>query len=157
MAVTPKRLRIRDRAVVVLKSIVAGSTYFFTPTEVLNKLIPPGQAQGDLTYMVFTDSGGSMEESDDLLIDEDFYFDVSAYCKNEADPQSMMEKALADVRRAIMADAINKVDSESLGNIAILVKITEPAETDNGVFSAEGLAFFTQRFSVKISSSLLEM
>ena len=157
MPAQSKRLQIRDRAVEVLKGVAAGATYYYTPTEVLNKLIHPNQAQGDLTYMVFTDSGGSMEETNDLLIDEDFFFDVTAYCKDEADPVSMMEKALADVRRAIMADCINKTDPGSLGNLAILIKIPEPPETDNGTFSHIGMAFFTQRFLAKISSELTEM
>ncbi len=153
-AADPLRLQVLDRIVAVLQAITAGEYYWYTPAQVLKRLIGIDQCIGYPTYMVFPVSGGRVEHSgapDEY--DEDMEILIKGYLKDELDPVTQVEKALCDVRRAINEDSKSGA-AGTLGVLAVETRIEASPEME---FSIDGFGGFDQMLRVKISGSFGEL
>jgi hypothetical protein len=148
----PIRLRVRDRIYDVLKAVREGADYFYTAGQVERRFIAYDEVKRSPCYMVSTDTGGSIEQVQDLFI-EDFYVNVKCWIQDKDDPVSILERALADVRTAINADTLPTAGTGSLADLDALVFFDEPPTTDNGYLSLEGYAFFEQRIKIQVSGT----
>lgn len=148
----PIRLRVLDRLVEILKAMREGDNYWFTPGAVLGQFITYQEMKASPTYMISQDSGGSIEQVQDLYI-EDFYVNVKCWVMDKDDPREVLEKCLRDVRTAINADTLPTAGTGSLADLDALVFFDEPPTTDNGYLSLEGYAFFEQRIKIQVSGT----
>lgn len=150
----PLRLQILDRLVAVLTAIVAGTDYFYTPIDVVKRLLAIDECSAFPTYMVFPVSGGPIELSgapDEY--DEDMEILIKGYVKDTLDPVTMAERCLRDVRRAINEDSISG-DAGTLGVLAVETRIEASPEME---FSIDGFGAFDQRIRVKITGAFGEI
>jgi len=149
---TPKRLQVLDRIVTVLQSIQAPN-YFYSPGSVSRRFVHWAEAPGYPCYMVFTGSDGKAEPTGNAgpLVEytEEFDVSVKGYVKDDTDTIAVMEKCIADIKRAIFADFRSQV-SGSLGSLAVNVEFLEPPITDEGYLSLEGFGFFDLRVRITI-------
>jgi len=148
----PKRLRVRDRVIVVLKGITMGDAYFTTPYDVLPRFVTIDEAGGFPLLMVTVASGGEFSESMDGMRDEIFLISVDGYVDDSTNSVQAMERFLRDIRKALYLDAMSGA-AGGLGDPALCsnFKIAEPPDTDEGTLSLINKAFFSQRFSCNIS------
>jgi len=152
-------LQAIDRVITVLKAIVAGDDYFYTPYDVAKKFIHWQESPVTPTkphYMVFRDSGGSIEFSGTNQYDETWYINIKGYVKDNADTVTKMERAIRDIRKAINDDS-KSAEAGSLGVIAVQTIFEAPPETDNGYLSSEGFGFFDMRVKVITSGDFGEL
>jgi len=155
----PLTLQIINRIITVLKAIVAGDNYFYTPHDVAKKFVHWEQATLSPTkplYMIFRDSGGSIEFSGTNQYDETWYINIKGYVKDNADTVTKMERAIRDIRKAINDDS-KSAEVGSLGDIAEQTIFETPPETDNGYLSSEGFGFFDMRVKVITSGDFGEL
>jgi len=156
----PKRLKVADRFVTILKNITADDNYFFTPIEVVKHYVfPEGAAciQNKPIYSVYPEgSEGSVKVETGGIYDEIYPLVVHGIVENPVDTVGDLEKAVRDVRKAIQADSRDE-SSGALGDLCINVSITSPPETDGGVFSGIGRGYFSQEFMIHISGSITEL
>lgn len=148
----PKRLQVIDRIVTVLKTVAAGSTYWYIPFAVLKRSITLEELRGYPTYVVLPADGGTYEFLQDQEFDEEFYVTVTGIVRDMADIDTYLEKCISDVRRAVNTDSINTA-SGSLGTLANDVWIDSPPMFD---YFGE-IAMFEQRFKIKISGTYTEI
>jgi len=148
----PIRLRVLDRIGDVLKAMREGTNYWHTAGEVLDRFISYEEVKRSPCYMVSQDSGGAIEQVQDLFI-EDFYVNVKCWVMDKDDPREVLEKCLRDVRTAINADTLPTAGAGSLAALDALVFFDEPPTTDNGYLSLEGFAFFEQRIKIQVSGT----
>jgi hypothetical protein len=150
----PLRLQIIDRIVDVIKGIVSGATYFYTPGAVEKRFVHWTEAKSFPTYMVFSGSGGTVELSgaagDDSEYTEDFFVSVKGIVKDSVDTVTKLERCIADIRKAIDADSRSGV-AGTLGALAVQTRIEDAPETDDGYLSLEGFGFFDQKVRVSIA------
>jgi hypothetical protein len=146
----PLRLKILDRLVAVLTGIVTGADYFYTPAEVLKRLVAIDECSGFPVYMVFPVPGGPIEHSGAPDgYDEDMEILIKGYVKDTLDPVTKAERCLRDVRRAINEDSKSGV-AGTLGVLAVETRIEASPETE---FSIDGFGGFDQRIRVKITGT----
>jgi hypothetical protein len=149
----PKRLQVIKRIVSVLQSITAGSDYFYTPGAVMMRFVHWAEAPAYPCYMVFSGSGGAIEATAQAVPyvehTETFEVSIKGYVKDDTDTVSVMEKCLADIKKAIYAD-FRSGASGSLGNLAVNLEFDELPTTDDGYLSLEGFGFFDLRVKVSI-------
>ena len=150
-ATNPLRLQVIDRVVTVLKAIAEGTSYWYTPCEVVKRFVHWTEAKGFPTYMVFTDSGGKLEAGTPNFFSEEFNVNVKGIVKDHVDTVTKVERCLRDIRKAINDDTRPSTGAGSLGALGALVFIEEGATTDNGYLSLEGFGFFEQRIRIVIS------
>jgi len=150
---TPKRLQVLDRIGEILQSITAGETYFYTPGAVMKRFVHWAEAPAFPCYMIFSGSGGSIETTAQATPHvehtETFEVSIKGYVKDDTDTVSMMEKCIADIKRAIYADFRSQA-AGSLGVLAVNLEFLEPPTTDDGYLSLEGFGFFDLRVEVSI-------
>ena len=148
---SPLRLQVIDRAIVVLKAIAAGTSYFYTPYEVVKRLKNFNECGGFPTYMVFFGSAsGTPEAHLDNEYVETMTLSIQGWVDMElGEPQTKLCKCIRDVQKAINDDAKSTVVG-SLGQLTSGMCDIGTCETDNGGFSLSGFAFFEQTVSVKI-------
>lgn len=150
----PLRLQIIDRIVEVLQAIKgdAGATYWYTPNEVVKRFADPEMASGFPYYMVAPDSSPQGPEPAEERLDwEHFAVSIKAWVDLEGDePTSKLEKCLADVRKAVMDDCLNTAGASSLAALGVVSSAIDVVETDGGILSIDGRAYFDQRFIFKI-------
>lgn len=154
----PLRLQVIDRIVAVLKAIVAGDNYFYTPYEVNKRLVLPEEAKGFPSYSVHADSGGVIECSG-AGADEytaDFFINVKGVVKDMAAPGDVLIKCHRDVCKAIDTDSISGT-AGSLGALGVETRVEEMPATDNGNWSPVGFAGFDQRIRCRIAGSYGEL
>jgi len=155
----PLTLQIIDRIITVLKAIIAGENYFYTPYAVAKKFTHWQEASMTPTkphYMVFRDSGGSIEFAGTDLYDEHWYINIKGYVKDNSDTVTKLEKAIRDIRKAINDDSKSAV-AGSLGALGVQTIFEEPPTTDNGYLSSEGFGFFDMRIKVITSGDFGEL
>jgi hypothetical protein len=157
MAEKPLRLKVLERIVEILKAIEGdgGATFWFTPNNVVKRFADPEQLTGYPYYMVAPDSSPQSPEPAEELLDWEFFaVSVKAWIDLEGDePTTKLEKCLADVRKAVMADCLNTAGASSLAALGIVSSAIDTVETDGGVLSLEGRAYFDQRFIFKLPLS----
>jgi hypothetical protein len=158
--IDPKRLKVADRFVTVLKAITAGSDYFFTPLEVAKHYIFPEEAaciKDRPVYSIFPEgSGGSFFVETGGVYDEKYPLTVHGIVENPVDTVGDLEKAVRDVRKAVEADSRDE-STGALGNLCVNVSIESPPETDGGVFSGLGRSYFAQEFMIHISGDVSKL
>lgn len=148
--IDPLALQIIDRIITALKAIKAGDDFFYTPYDVAKKFVHWEEAKVKASrplYMVFRDSGGSIEFAGTNLYDEHWFINVKGYVKHNSDTVTPLEKAIRDIQKAINDDSKSS-DAGSLGRLGIQVIFEEPPTTDNGYLSSQGFGFFEQRVKV---------
>jgi hypothetical protein len=148
---TPKRLQVIDRVVALLQAIHEGTDYFYTAYEVVKRAKHFNECGGFPTYMVFMGGESEPEQHLDSENVVKMTLSVSGWVNLElGEPQSKLLKAIRDVQKAIDTDA-KSTTAGSLGVLCAngLVDIGK-VETDNGGFSAEGFAAFTQDITVSL-------
>jgi len=148
---SPLRLQVIDRAIVVLKAIAAGTSYFYTPYEVVKRLKNFNECGGFPTYMVFFGAAsGTPEAHLDNEYVETMTLSIQGWVDMEmGEPQTKLCKCIRDVQKAINDDSKSTVVG-SLGQLTSGMCDIGPVETDNGGFSLQGFAFFEQTVSVKL-------
>jgi hypothetical protein len=155
----PLRLQVIDRIVEVLKGIVSGDTFFYTPGSVNKRFTHWAECKSFPTYSVSAASGGTVVLSgaagDDSEYTEDFFVSVKGVVKDSVDTVTKVERCLADVRKAIDADSRSGV-AGTLGVLAVETRIEESPETDDGYLSLEGFGFFDQKVRVSIAGAIGE-
>lgn len=144
----PLSLRIIDRVIVVLKSIVEGDDYFYTVGERAVKGIrPAGEATGFPFDMV--DIGADHRKPEyqpDSIVYRFPTVIIAAYVdKEDGDLVTKLTRHLADVERAIEAD----LKSTETGSLGQLVGIggwghLGAVITDEGELGLDGCAGFRQ-------------
>jgi len=156
-ATNPKRLQVIDRIVTVLKAIVTGDNYFYTPYDVTKRFVHWAEAKGFPLYMVHSASGGTIVYAGEQQYDESFYVSVKGIVQDQNDTISKLEKAIRDIRKAINDDS-ESTAAGSLGTLCVQVRIDEPPETDNGYLQLEGgFGFFDQRIHIQITGEYGEL
>lgn len=148
---TPKRLQVLDRVVAVLKAIHEGTDYFYSAYEVTKRARHFNECGGFPTYMVFMNGEAEPEQHLDSENVVKMTLSVSGWVDLElGEPQSKLLKCIRDVEKAIDTDA-KSTASGSLGVLCANGLVDVGAvETDNGGFSADGFAAFTQTITVQI-------
>jgi len=156
----PKRLKVADRFVTILKNITAGDNYFFTPLEVVKHYVFPEEAaciKDRPVYSVYPEgSGGSFSDKTGGVYAEIYPLVVHGIVENPVDTVGDLEKAVRDVRKAVEADSRDE-SSGALGDLCINVSIASPPETDGGVFSGIGRGYFSQEFMIHVSGLVTEL
>jgi hypothetical protein len=148
---TPIRLQVIDRVVTVLKAITAGTSYFYTPYEVVKRAKNNTECGGFPTYMVFIASTSEPEQHLDSEYVVTMTLTVGGWVDLElGEPQSKLCKCIRDVEKAIDTDA-KSTAAGSLGALCSngLVDIGA-VETDNGGYSLQGFAAFEQSIKVQL-------
>jgi len=146
----PLSLRIIERIITVLKAIVAGDDYFYTPYAVEKKFVHWEEASVKADkplYMVFRDSGGRTEFAGTDLYDEHWFINIKGYVKHNSDTVTPLERAIRDIQKAINDDSKSGA-AGSLGALGVQTTFEEPPTTDNGYLSSQGFGYFEQRVKV---------
>jgi len=148
---SPLRLQVRDRVIVVLQAITAGSTYWTTPSLVSKSFIEWAEEPGNVKYVVYTDVGpGGWDLTGHKMYDEIFHVIVGGAVYDSSDPVSVMEKCIEDVRLSIVKDATaggagSLLAMSSTG--VVQVRPDGPPVID-AQLAVEGKMFFFQPFLV---------
>lgn len=154
----PLRLQVINRIVAVLQAITTGTTYFYTPGTVAERLMHLDECKAFPTYMVFTAPGPKPELSGAAGLEseytEDVFVSIKGIVKDAADTVTRLENSIADIRKAINADSMSGAVG-SLGALAVETSI-ETLETDDGYLSLEGFGFFDQKIRVSIAGKIGE-
>jgi len=153
------RLQVINRIETVLKAITTGATFWVTPYQVTKRLILLEQAQGFPVYMVFSGAGGSggiehSGASDEY--DETFRVIVKGIVQDNSDTVTALEKSIQDIRLAINTDSTSGV-AGTLGTLAIQTLMYGQVETDEGLLSDEGFAYFEQPVDITIAGRFGEL
>jgi hypothetical protein len=154
----PKRLQVIERVITVLRAIVAGPNYWYTPHRVYKKFVHPNDVNHWPVYMVFLDSGGEIAfaGSPPQEWDENFYINIKGIVQHSKDTVTPLVRTIRDVRTAIYADFIDPTLG-TLHTITEQIKFEEGPETDNGYFSIINKGFWEQRLFVKINGEFSEL
>lgn len=156
---SPLTQQVIERIITVLAEITTGANYFYTPAAVIKRFVHWREASfspDKPIYMVFRDSGGTIEYIGNELYCEDWVVNVKGYVQDNADTVTKLERAIRDIRKAINDDSKSGV-AGSLGAITAAVTIEEPPETDNGYLSLEGIGFFDQRIRIRTDGDFGEL
>lgn len=145
----PLRLQIVDRIVTVLAAITAGASYFYKPAQVLKRLVAIEDCSGWPTLMVFPVSGGPIESIGPDRYDEAMEVLIKGYVKDDADPVTVLERCLRDVRKAINDDA----RSGAAGSLGVLATNFEFPSSPEVEFSIDGFGGFDQRLRMTITGA----
>lgn len=145
----PLRLQIADRIVDVLKAITEGEDYFKTPGMIVRRHIGDRETVAYPVYAVFIADGEAPEEINGEYT-ETFEVSVSGIVQSHTDLVEEMEHAIADIRKAIDADARDGSTSGALGTLAIYVRLGK-STTGTGENLPLGLEYFEQRFTVQVA------
>lgn len=161
-SVKPLRLQIIERIVAKLKTIAAGSTYWFTAGKVLQQVIHPMEVEADVTYCVTAGEGGGGITVEGAAGDatcywEDFIVAIKGYIRTDGNPAEILEKAVHDVRTAIDEDSRDRATAGSLGNLAIAVTLERSPETDNGYGSVVGMGWFDLQVRCRIEGTYAQL
>lgn len=155
----PKSLQIINRIYDVLRAIQAGENYFYTPFKVARRFMDYNECEGYPTYSVFRGepAGGSAYAGENLW-DEDFFINIYGIIQHDSDTVTVMERAIADIRKAIDDDSRSGA-ANTLGDgvMCVDVRFDEPPWTDEGILSNEGFGFFHIRLRVIMSGEYGEI
>ena len=149
---TPLRLQIIDRVVAVLEAMVQGPSFFYRPNAVVKRLKNFNECGGFPTYMVFMDKGAGVPEAHlDSEYVEKLTISIQGWVDLElGEPQTKLCKCIRDVQKAIADDA----KSSAAGSLGLLCSNglcdIGTVETDNGGYSLQGYAFFSQSVDIQI-------
>ena len=123
-----KRLQIIDRVKTVLKNIVAGDSYNYTPYDVVKGPLDDSRLKGYPTYGVKVIPGGEIVEYLDQQNAEAFIIAVWGKLQDRDDVTTPLENAIRDVRKAITDDFKPAAGAGSLGTLATDVRIEAPPD-----------------------------
>lgn len=155
----PLTQQIIERIIAVLEAITMGDDFFYTPAAVAKRFVHWREASFSPDkpyYMVFRDSGGTIEYIGHELYCEDWNINVKGYVQDNSDTVTKLERAIRDIRKAINDDSKSET-AGSLGALAAAVTIEEPPDSDNGYLSLEGIGFFDQRIRIRTDGDFGEL
>lgn len=146
----PKLLQVIDRFVTVLKAIRQGTEFHYSPVDVFKRLLNFNECRGFPTYMVFIGSAFSEPEQH---LDNEYVQSTTITVQGwvdleQGEPQTKLVKCLRDVQKAINDDS-KSTAAGSLGQLTSTLDVSI-FETDNGNYSLQGFAFFSQQFNVRL-------
>lgn len=158
----PLRLQVIERIVAKLKTITAGSTYWYNADVVLQQVIHPMEAEAKVTYCVTAGEGGGgirdeAAAGDGTLYWEEFTVGVKGIVRTDGNAAEMLEKCIHDVRTAIDEDSRDRVTAGSLGNLVVTARLERSPETDNGWGSMVGLGWFDLQVRCVIEGTYAEL
>lgn len=145
----PLRLQIADRIVEVLSAITEGEEYFKTPGMIIRRHLSEREAVAYPVYAVFIGAGTAPEEINGEYVEE-FEVSVSGIVQSHTDLVEAMERSIADIRKAVDADARDGSTSGALGTLAIYVRLGA-SDIGTGENLPSGLEYFEQRFAVQVA------
>lgn len=155
----PKPLQAMQRIVTVLRLIEAGAEYFYTPHAVDMGYNHMERAEGQPYYVVYRgDPAGSSRYAGENQWDEDFNITIEGVVHNETDTVAALERAVADVRKAINEDSKNKV-SGALGDGVLCVdtRFELPPIAELGIGADLNFGYFKLNCRVIISGDYGEI
>jgi len=155
----PLTQQIIERIIAVLKAITTGDNFFYTPAAVAKRFVHWREASFSADkpyYMVFRDSGGTIEYIGENNYCADYFINIKGYVQDNNDTVTRLERAIRDICKAINDDSKGEA-AGTLGALAAAVTIEEPPETDNGYLSLEGIGFFDQRIRIRIDGEFGEL
>lgn len=119
--------------------------FWYRPYEVNKRFTHWAEVKGFPTYSVSAGTGGGqVTEASDHMHFERFPVSVKIVVQDNNDAETIKERALADVRKAIMRDACSEVPG-SLATLCVTLDIKEPPDTDDGILAIEGGRGFTEQ------------
>lgn len=150
-----KRLQVLERVEAVLRAIVAGEKYNYTPALVSRRFIHWSELNAFPAYSISSASGGKIDISSigrpEVEWTEEFYISIKGVVQDNSDTMTKIENCIEDIRKAILEDARNPA-AGSLLNLTLAVDIDEPPMTDDGYLSLEGYGFFDLRVKFTITN-----
>jgi hypothetical protein len=151
-----KSIRARARVLEVLREMVAGDDFFFTPGVVYDNFKNWAERQTYPSYCVFFGEGGEWAERQGLQAAETFIIIVHGDFKDDEDAPATVRKGIRDVRKAVMDDAATGGISTSLQVLCDHVTLGK-LTTDNGTEAMVGSGWFDQEFSIIISGKIEDL
>jgi hypothetical protein len=153
--VDPKSVRVRARVLEVLRDIVAGDNFYFTPGVVYDNFKNWKEREAYPSYIVVFGGGGDWKEWSGLQAAETFILIVHGDFQDDEDAPAAVRKGVRDVRKAIMDDMVNG----GAGSLQTLVDhLTLGAvTTDNGAEAMLGSGWFDQEFAITISGEIEDL
>jgi len=151
----PKSVRVRDRVIAVLKDIVEGDDFFFTPGAVYENRTTWKEVESYPAYIVWFGSGGEWKEYQGLQAAETFTLVVHGEFKDADDAPASVRKGIRDVRKALMDDMATGGE-DSLAELVDHLTLGATS-TDNGTGTMIGVGYFDQEFLVTISGKIEDL
>lgn len=150
----PLRLTILKRFETVLKAIVAGDDFFFTPHKVSKHPIEYELAKYGPLYQVYSgDEAGPVDYTvGHLTRDETFYVNIQGIVHDRADLTTKLERALCDIRKALDEDAISST-AGTLGQLTDYAKMDESAMMAYFSDEEDDFALFNQKWIIHITGT----
>lgn len=148
----PKSVRVRERIIAVLRDIVEGDDYFYTPGVVYDNYKNWKEREAFPAYQVYFGSGGEWKSYGGLSAEETFSVIVYGEFKERDEAPRAVRCGLRDVRKAVMDDAA----ATSLDGTALRVTLGL-AETDEGKGALVGSGWFTQEFLITIAGAIEDL
>ncbi len=158
----PLRLQVIDRVVTVLTAITAGSSYWYTPGQVVKRYIPTEEIQCEVTYSVFAGTGDGQvvlagAAGDDTEYWEDVFITIQGVVRSDVDTATMVSRCIRDIRKAIDTDSRDKATSGSLGRIAVEARMEKAPITDNAWFAQMNYGRFEIQLRVQTEGTYDEL
>jgi len=152
----PKSVLVRERIIAVLRDIVGGSDFFYTPGVVYDNYVNWKAREAFPAYQVYFGAGGEWKEHAGLQAEETFSVLVHGEFKERDDSPVAVRRGIRDVRKAIMDDSASGGTADSLQALCARVTLGG-TETDNGQGALVGSGWFTQEFLVTISGAIQDL
>jgi len=151
----PKSITVRARIIDVLRDIVSGDDFFFTPGVIYDNFKNWKEREAYPAYSVFFGPGGEWKEYLGLQAAETFTLIVHGDFKDDEDAPATVRKGIRDVRKALMDDMAQGGDG-SLGTLCDRVTLGATS-TDNGTGAMIGVGWFDQEFQITISGQIEDL
>jgi hypothetical protein len=148
----PKSVLVRERVLALLRDIVAGDDFYFTPGYVWDNYKAWNEIDADYSLEVYFGEGGEPTPYAGLQMEEPFILIVHGRIGKSEDPPGDVRKAMRDVRKAIMDDAAGG----TLASLAARVKLGA-SRTDGGQEASLGSGWFEQEFSITILGNIKDL
>jgi hypothetical protein len=155
-----KSVKVRDRIIDILKEIVAGDYFYYTPGVVYDNFKNWKEREAYPAYAVFFGPGGTWEERQGLQAAETFTIIVHGDFSDSEDAPKAVRLGLRDVRKAVMDDMTSSpvlvITGDSLGSLCDHLTLGA-VTTDNGVEAMVGSGWFDQEFAITISGKIEDL
>jgi len=162
-AESTKSVEVRDRIIAILKEIVAGTNFYYTPGVVYDNFKNWKEREAYPAYAVFYGAGGEWTQYAGLNVSETIVVIVHGDFSDSEDAPKAVRLGLRDVRKRIMDDAIGLNDGTgdgdgdeddlTLNQVALRVTLGA-VTTDNGTEAMAGSGYFDQEFLITINGAI---
>jgi hypothetical protein len=159
-AESTKSVEVRDRIIAILKEIVAGTNFYYTPGVVYDNFKNWKEREAYPAYAVFYGAGGEWQERQGLQAAETFTIIVHGDFSDSEDAPKAVRLGLRDVRKCVMDDMTSSatidVPGDSLGTLCDHLTLGATT-TDNGTEALLGSGWFDQEFQITISGKIEDL